>query len=74
MEEKKRNYLDARCFIWPHFKNIIDLLDFELLVEKWCEENLNDDFTIGNEGVYIYEEEDIVAFKIRWDDHFREKK
>ena len=37
-----------------------------LEIEKWCKENLIDDFTAADSGLYIYEELDALAFKLRW--------
>ena len=35
-------------------------------IKKWCEENLLGYVLVGNISIYIEQEEDAVAFKLRW--------
>jgi|TARA_R110000803_G_scaffold147039_1_gene212701 hypothetical protein len=35
-------------------------------INKWCEENLSNEFSIGASSAYIKTEEDSMAFKLRW--------
>lgn len=67
IHKKKRDYRNAfALFPWPYRKDFIETIKIGIEIEKWCEENLKDDFTAANDGIYIYEEIDAVAFKMRW--------
>lgn len=67
IHKKKRDYRNAfALFAWPRGKDFLEEIKISIEIEKWCEENLKDDFTAANDGVYIYEEIDAVAFKMRW--------
>ncbi len=67
IHRKKRDYRNAfALFAWPRGKDFLEEIKIGIEIEKWCEENLKDDFTAANDGIYIYEEVDAVAFKMRW--------
>lgn len=67
IHRKKRDYRNAYArFLWPYRKDFIEAIKIGIEIEKWCEENLKDDFTAGDFAIYIYEESDAVAFKLRW--------
>ena len=63
---KKRNFRNAILFHWPMGKDFIEDIRLSTEIEEWCEENLHDDFTSGNDGIYIYEIDDMMAYKLRW--------
>lgn len=66
IHKKKRDYRNAFLFHWPMGKDFIEDIRLSIEIEKWCEENLNNDFTAANDGIYIYELDDIMAYKLRW--------
>ena len=67
IHKKKRDYRNAfALFPWPYRNDFIEEYEKSVEIEKWCEENLKDDFTAADAGIYIYEEADAVAFKMRW--------
>ena len=41
----------------------LDVLD---VIEDWCNENLSHEWHIGYTSIYIDNEEDATAFKLRW--------
>lgn len=63
---KKRDYRDAVLFYWPYRKNFSVEIKLADEIEEWCDKNLLNDFTIGNAGIYVYEDWDIMAYKLRW--------
>lgn len=64
---KRRDYRYALAFFsWPHGKDFLKEIEMANEIEKWCEENLEDDWTAANDGVFIYKETDAIAFKLRW--------
>ena len=64
---KKRDHLNAfALFPWRCSLNYATDFDSWQEMEKWCEDNLEDDWTAADAGIYIYEESDAVAFKLRW--------
>lgn len=63
---KKRDHRDANLFMWPVGYDFIEAVRLANEIEKWCDENLLDDFTCGDAGIYVYEDWDIMAYKLRW--------
>ena len=62
VHRKKRHHSEGTFFKDPYNPRSSDpiLRDWTCLaVWKWCEENLTDDWTFVNEGLYIYEDCDI---------------
>ena len=57
---------DAHLFEWPIRVNFLEVWELSNEIEDWCKENLHGKFTCGDDGVYIYEEDDATAFKLRW--------
>ena len=64
--KKKRKCEDAFLFYWPRGMNFLEETDLAREVVQWCEENLEDDYTDANDGIFIYEETDAIAFKLVW--------
>jgi len=63
---KKRDYRNAVLFHWPKGKDFLEDIAMAKEIEKWCDENLLDDFTAADMGIYIYEQHDMMAYKLRW--------
>ena len=63
----KRHYSQAIFFPWPYRKNFLDEITLTIEMDEWCRNNLNGYFTTANDGMYIYDKEDAIAFKLYWD-------
>ena len=35
-------------------------------IYEWCKENLKGEVLVGDKAIFIKEDSDVVAFKIRW--------
>lgn len=63
---KKQYYGWAFLFLWPLGQNYIDSDKSNAEILKWCEENLQGKFEATDAGLYIYNELDVMAYKLRW--------
>lgn len=69
--KRPRHYTQALYFV--NWQDIIlknktlrnDSFCFE--IKEWIEENLNMDYiTIADAGIYMYSDENMILFKLRW--------
>jgi len=63
---KKQYYGWAFLFTWPLGGYYIDTDKSNAEILKWCKENLQGIFEVTDAGLYIYNEVDVMAYKLRW--------
>lgn len=63
---KKQYYGWAFLFKWPLGGNYKDSEKSNAKILKWCEINLQGIFEVTDAGLYIYDDSDAMAYKLRW--------
>ncbi|KKN44290.1 hypothetical protein LCGC14_0694950 [marine sediment metagenome] len=66
INEKKQYNGWAYLFMWPLGENYIDSEKSNAEILVWCEKNLQGIFEVTDMGLYIYDNLDVMAYKMRW--------
>ena len=66
ISEKKQYPGWAYLFMWPLGGNYIDSEKSNAEILVWCEKNLQGIFEVTDMGLYIYDDSDVMAYKLRW--------